>query len=206
MNWGIVRRPTGGRAILHADELTYSISALVDDTHIRGGVIESYKKISRGLIRALEILGLKTDSKIKSKSEKNLASDPICFQYPSDYEITFKRKKLIGSAQARRKNGLLQHGAIPLHGDISRIVSTLAYATDQEKNNAKMKLLSRATTIQAVKGERISWEKLANAISKGFEEIFNIRFVESELSKGELEKARELQKIKYLSKSWTYRV
>ena len=204
--WGVVRRPTGGRAILHADELTYSINAPIDDPHIRGGVIESYQHLSHCLLHALELVGIKTDSRPKVKEEKHLSKNPVCFQYPSDYEITFQGKKLIGSAQARRINGLLQHGAIPLFGDISRIISTLNYKNDEEKLKAKSSLLSRAITLQDVMGHMISWKEIADAILHAFEETLNIHFVYSSLSPNEINRAKTLQKEKYANRIWTFRI
>jgi len=204
--WGIVRRPTGGRAILHADELTYSINAPIDDPHIKGGVIESYRHLSSCLMRALDLIGIKTDSKPKAEEEKYLSKDPVCFQYPSDYEITFQGKKLIGSAQARKINGVLQHGAIPLYGDISRIISTLNFKNDEEKLKAKSGLLTRATTLQAVAGHMISREEIVDAIIHSFEETLNIHFINSALSLNELSNAKSLQKEKYANNTWTYRI
>jgi len=204
--WDIVRRPTGGRAILHADELTYSISAPIDDPHIQGGVIESYRHLSRGLVRTLDLIGIVSDSKPKLEKEKHLLKNPVCFQYPSDYEITFKGKKLIGSAQARKINGLLQHGAIPLFGDISRVISTLNFKNNDEKLKAKTSLLARATTLQAAIGHKISWDELANAFLQAFEETLNIRFIKSALSLNESNRAKTLQEEKYLNKVWTYRI
>jgi len=191
---------------LHADELTYSINAPIDDPHIQGGVIESYQRLSHCLLHALELIGINTDSKPKVKEEKHLSKNPICFQYPSDYEITFQGKKLIGSAQARKINGLLQHGAIPLFGDISRIISTLNYKNDEEKLKAKISLLSRATTLQSVMGHMISWKEIADAIVHAFEETLNIHFVYSSLSPNEIKSAKILQKEKYANRVWTFRI
>jgi lipoate-protein ligase A len=204
--WGMVRRPTGGRAILHADELTYSINAPIDDPHIQGGVIESYRHLSHCLLHALDLIGIKTDSKPKIAEEKHLSKNPVCFQYPSDYEITFHGKKLVGSAQARKINGVLQHGAIPLFGDISRIVSTLNYKIYDEKIKAKNSLLTRATTLQDVMGHMISWKEMADAILRAFEETLNIHFIYSSLSPNELNRAKTLQKEKYKNNVWTFRI
>ena len=139
-NWTLVRRPTGGRAILHADEMTYSVCAPIDDPTISGGVLESYQKISNALITALKIIGINADSKPKKSIDSQLSHDPVCFQFPSDYEITFHEKKLIGSAQARKKNGVLQHGAIPLFGDISRIIEVLNYSDASVNGECKRSL------------------------------------------------------------------
>jgi len=204
--WDIVRRPTGGKAILHADELTYSVTAPDDDPITSGSVIESYRRISLGLLKGLEIIGIHADSKPKDTSRQSDSKSPVCFQYPSDYEITFQGKKLIGSAQARKKNGVLQHGAIPLFGDLSRIVLVLQYSSHKEKELAKKQLLSRATTIEKIKKEHISWDKTAEAVKKGFEEELNILFQQNDLSEMEKKRAQEICTEKYSHPEWTYRI
>jgi len=204
--WDLVRRPTGGRAILHADELTYSICVRLDDPLVHGGVIESYRHLSNFLLTALEHVGIDADSKIKNEEEKHLSKDPVCFQYPSDYEITFHGKKLIGSAQARKKEGLLQHGAIPLFGDIARIISVLNFKSEIGRSTAKRNLLDRATTIQKISKKNISYDRLSNALIDAFEETFNVRLEKTSLSPGELTRAKEIQNEKYTNDSWISRI
>jgi lipoate-protein ligase A len=115
LGWGLVRRPTGGRAILHTDELTYSITAPETDPLMQGGVLESYRRLSLGLLAGLRLLGVEVqaDEGARGRAVRN----PVCFEIPSQYEISAGGKKLIGSAQARRLGGVLQHGAFPLGGD-----------------------------------------------------------------------------------------
>lgn len=204
--WDIVRRPTGGRAILHTDELTYSVCAPLDDKHIRGSVIESYRQISKCLLRALELCGVTADAKPKSDQDRSLSKDPVCFQYPSDYEITHQGKKIIGSAQARKKNGLLQHGSIPLFGDITRIISVLTFESEEKKNNAVHRLMSRATTLEYALGKEISWKDLADAIVSAFEEKLSIQLIRTSLTTDELSRAKLLCDTKYAHRSWTYRI
>jgi lipoate-protein ligase A len=204
--WTLVRRPTGGRAILHADELTYSVSAPIDDPTISGNVLESYQKISNALLWALQVIGITADSKPKNPVDSHLTHDPVCFQYPSDYEITYQGKKLIGSAQARKKNGVLQHGAIPLFGDITRIIDVLNFPDSSSKINAKDRLINRATTIQDSLNRNNSWFELATAISDGFSEILSINFINSCLTKPEISRALEIYNDKYINDTWTMRI
>ena len=82
----------------------------------------------------------------------NKQPDPVCFEVPSNYEITVSGKKIIGSAQARRKNAVLQHGAIPLFGDITRITGVLYYPDEGSRQNAAQRLEMRATTIETETG------------------------------------------------------
>jgi lipoate-protein ligase A len=205
-NWTLVRRPTGGRAILHADEMTYSVCAPLDDQTISGGVLESYQKISNALLSALEIIGIKADSKQKSSDDSKLSHDPVCFQFPSDYEITFQGKKLVGSAQARKKNGVLQHGAIPLFGDITRIIEVLSCTDEDSKQDAKSRLIQRATTIEEVLGKDISWFDFTSAIIEGFRRKLGIDFINNQLTKQELTRAVQIFHEKFANDSWTMRI
>ncbi|MEI6290402.1 MAG: lipoate--protein ligase family protein, partial [Chloroflexota bacterium] len=117
--WDVVRRVTGGRAILHIDELTYSISGPTDETRFRGTILESYYRLAQGLIRAVHALGLPVEME-ENAPPSNTPKGPVCFEVPSAYEIVIHGKKIIGSAQSRKREGILQHGTFPLHGDLSR--------------------------------------------------------------------------------------
>src|SRR3972149_8392190 len=113
--WDLVRRPTGGRAILHTDELTYSVIGPTSEPRLAGSILESYQRLSQALLHSLELLGLPVRQQSRpSGSGNGQANNPVCFEVPSDYEIALGGKKLVGSAQARRKGGLLQHGSLPL--------------------------------------------------------------------------------------------
>lgn len=204
--WDLVRRPTGGRAILHADELTYSVTAPIENPILRGNVIESYRKISTALIEALRLVGLCADSKPKNNEEAHLSKDPVCFQFPSDYEITYLGKKVVGSAQARKKGGILQHGSIPLHGDITRIIEVLNYPNEVAKGSARTHLIDRASSIEDSLGKRVSWDEMANAMIKGYEEILDIALIPSNLTKKELDSAYRIYCEKYNDSNWTFRI
>jgi lipoyl(octanoyl) transferase len=205
-NWSLVRRPTGGRAILHADEMTYSVCAPLDDPTIKGNVLESYQIISNALLKSLEIIGLKADSRSKDPKESYLSKNPVCFQFPSDYEITFKGKKLVGSAQARKKMGILQHGSIPLFGEITRIIDALNFPDDSSTQGARVSLQMRATTLEEALGRNLSWFDFADAIREGFEKQLSIEFMQRNLSKQELESASRIYLEKYSNDAWTLRI
>src|SRR5690606_4447389 len=117
--------------ILHTDELTYSIALPEDHPIADRGIIESYQRISRALMQALATLGAPVESSRRDEMPKT--PGPVCFEVPSHYEITFGERKLIGSAQMRRRGGMLQHGTLPLSGDVSRICDVLVYADEDER-------------------------------------------------------------------------
>jgi len=207
LGWGLVRRPTGGRAILHTDELTYSITAAIDDTLMSGSLLESYQRISKALLLALEILGIdaKADSVYSTKVSQG-GKVPVCFEVPSNYEITFAGKKLIGSAQARKNNGVLQHGSLPLFGDLTRITSVLNYENEEKRNSSSKALLAHAGTIESLTGLEIPLDQAQNAFIDGFSKSLGISFMASEPDSSELEIAQELENTKYDSPVWTRRL
>jgi lipoate-protein ligase A len=205
-NWSLVRRPTGGKAILHADEMTYSVCAPIDDPTIKGNVLESYQIISNALLKSLEIIGLSADSKSKDPKDIHLSHNPVCFQFPSDYEITFKNKKLVGSAQARKKNGILQHGSIPIFGEITRIIDVLNFPDVLSLQSSKESLRTRAITLEQALGKDLSWFEFANAIFEGFEKQLSIELIRGNLSKQESLNASRIYREKYSNDSWTLRI
>lgn len=203
--WQLVRRPTGGRAILHTDELTYSVTAPLDEARVAGGVLESYRRLAQALLQALVQLGLpaRADKEYPQASDSP-AGGPVCFEVPSNYEITVAGKKLVGSAQARRKDGVLQHGSLPLHGDLTRITQVLAYPDQPAREKAARRLLDHATNAELL-GHHLAWETAASAFQAAFQEVLNLNLLEEPLTLAELRRADELVRDKYAHSSWTYR-
>ena len=203
--WEIVRRATGGRAILHTDELTYSVTAPADEPLVAGTILESYNRLARALFAAVQDLSLSVEMKEHGKpTSQNL--NPVCFEVPSTYEITVGGKKLIGSAQARKKEGVLQHGSLPLAGDLARICDALIFKNEAARAVAAQRLLDRATTVESALGRVVDWETAAQAFVRAFEAQLDIKFERGELSASELLRADELVKEKYDHASWTERV
>ncbi len=124
-------------------------------------------------------------------------SNPVCFEVPSAFEITVEGRKLIGSAQARRKEGVLQHGSFPLYGDLRRILEVLVYPDENARQQAGVRLLERATTVEAALGRRVSWDEAARAFVGAFTSVFNLEMLPSELTGMEKERAVELVQQKY---------
>lgn len=200
--WGIVRRPTGGRAILHTDELTYSVAGQNSDPHLSGSVLESYQHLSLALLQALRLMGIKADSEKKTHLQENSKDNPVCFEVPSNYEITVSGKKLIGSAQARRKSSVLQHGTLPLYGDLTRILDVLKYPDEIQRHDAEERLLSRATTIEAVLGYRGDWWIAAQAFRQAFITVLNLNLKPMGLTQEEGLRAMVLYREKYNHPEW----
>jgi lipoate-protein ligase A len=204
--WEIVRRATGGRAILHTDELTYSVTAPVDEPRVAGTILESYNRLAGALFAAVQDLSLSVEMKEYGPKPASQNLNPVCFEVPSTYEITVGGKKLIGSAQARKKEGVLQHGSLPLTGDLTRICDALIFKDEAARAVAKQRLLDRATTVESALGRIVDSETAAQAFVRAFETQLGIKFERGGLSTSELLLADELVKGKYNNASWTGRV
>lgn len=203
--WEVVRRMTGGRAILHTDELTYSVTGPADEPNLAGTVLESYNRLASALLAAVQDLSLPVEMK-EGKAENTEAPNPVCFEVPSTYEITVVGKKLIGSAQARRKEGVLQHGSLPLTGDLTRICQALVFPDEAAREKAMQRLLERATTVESVLGREVAWETAVQAFVQAFEAQLGLNLEVGELSQAESSRAEELVREKYAHPSWTERI
>ena len=203
--WEVVRRATGGRAILHTDELTYSVIAPSNEPRVEGSVLESYGRLAQALLFAVKKLELPVEMQEGKANEEGM-SNPVCFEVPSTYEITVDGRKLIGSAQARRKEGVLQHGSLPLTGDLTRICQALVFENEAARENASKRLLARAATVESALGRAVSWETAAQAFIHAFEAQLGLSFERAELSLKEISRAEELVREKYDHPSWTEHV
>ena len=205
--WEVVRRATGGRAILHTDELTYSVIAPTDEPRVEGSILESYNRLAQALLLAVKSLEIPVEIKeTVSHASSVTYTNPVCFEVPSSYEITVNGKKLIGSAQARKKEGVLQHGSLPLTGDLTRICQALTFENESARENVSKRLLERAITAEFALGRAVSWEDAAQAFIHAFEAQLGLSLKRGELSESESRRADELVREKYDHVSWTERV
>jgi len=203
--WDLVRRPTGGRAILHTDELTYSVCGSEQEPILAGDILSSYQKLSSAILAALQQIGLGVQALPQEDNTSNKTPEPVCFEIPSNYEITAEGKKLVGSAQARRRGGVLQHGTLPLYGDLTRIVQVLTFPDSASRTKAAERLLSRATTVESAIGGLVSWQQAADSFIQAFSETLHLELIRGELTQAEQQLAEELVKDKYGNPDWTNR-
>lgn len=206
--WTVVRRLTGGRAVLHTDEITYSVSGCLDYPLFAGSILESYRRLAAALVAATSLLGIHVDvqEKPNSNNRKKTSADAACFEAASNYEITFEGKKLIGSAQSRRNGGLLQHGTMPLTEGLDRIIEVIQFPSTEEREQAKRRLLDHAITFEEASNRRLGWQEAALAFQQGFRDALNIDFLEQGLSPEEEARVRELIQTKYGAEAWNRRL
>lgn len=199
--WELVRRPTGGRAILHTDELTYSVIAPITEPCVAGTVLESYSRLAAALVEALRLLNLPVEIH-EQKVVNSKTPNPVCFEVPSTSEITVGGKKLVGSAQARRKEGILQHGSLPLTGDLTRILQVLVFPDDESRTRAASRLLERASTVETALGHNVSWNESAQAFATAFRSVLALTLLPGELSPAEKARSGQLISEKYIFSDW----
>jgi lipoate-protein ligase A len=210
LGYDLVRRPTGGRAILHTDELTYSVIASMDEPRVRGGVLESYQQLSAGLLAGLQHLGLGVRADRTYAGSETAAKGPVCFEVPSNYEITAGNgaapRKLLGSAQVRKRGVVLQHGSLPLTGDLGRICGVLVFATEEARQAARARLHERAATVAEVLSAEVDWQQAAASLAAGFAEVLNLDLVPEPLRPPEAALAAQLREEKYATAAWNRRL
>lgn len=189
----VVRRLTGGRAVLHEHEITYLIVIGEDYPGMPESVVQSYRFLCRGLIEGLRLAGADVSMESGKKNLRETATQ-ACFDSPSTYEIVCNGKKLVGSAQARKNGVILQHGSILLKLDLEKQIKVL----DSKLKSDRLKEIfkSKVITISDIIKEDINHDKLINNIQTGFEKTFNIEFINEGLTRDENIMLQEL-KYKY---------
>ena len=193
----VVRRPTGGRAILHDRELTYSVALPASVLGHDGGVLPSYHRLSLALQDGLQQLGVPATLAPQSAASGPAMHGPVCFDRPSAHEILLHGRKLVGSAQMRRGGALLQHGSILIEPRIDRLAACLRMSADPQGIEDGVAGLAEVGVTEAA--------RIACAIAQGFAARFGVSLVEAPLGSGEEDAAEAVARSKYRSARWTER-
>jgi lipoate-protein ligase A len=184
----LVRRITGGRALLHDRELTYSVVAGARDPLFPDGIKGTFYTIARGLLAGMKRLGV--DAEIHVPSERRPLQSPLCFESTSWYEITAAGRKVIGSAQKRWVGHFLQHGSLILEKS-PRIESFPDLVSENQTTLANL-----LTTLP-------NETEIEQAFLLGFGEALSIQLEPGALTEEERAVADRLVKEKYGASSWT---
>ena len=163
----VVRRPTGGRAVLHADELTYSVVSNDPGQYPIGSLDHTYLAIAKCLQMGFSMLGIATELAVGSRDtevELKGAGKPPCFASASRHELLCEGRKLAGSAQRRLKRSFLQHGSIPLSLDATLMAAALGVNQD---------LILRTTiSLSEAAGREVVFRELAEALRAAFSQAW----------------------------------
>ena len=206
--YGLVRRQTGGRGVLHDKELTYSVIVPESHPNMPSTVTEAYKIISQGLLEGFKNLGFETYFAIpRSKEERDKLKQPrssVCFDAPSWYELVVEGRKIAGSAQTRQKGVILQHVSILQDIDIDDLFDMFKFKNERLKAKMKENFVQKAVAINDISNQHITLNEMENAFEAGFKKGLNIDFKPLELTEKQLEEVQELED-KYRSEAWMYR-
>lgn len=206
--YGLVRRQTGGRGVLHDKELTYSV--IVPESHPKmpTTVTEAYRVISQGLLEGFKNLGFETYFAVpRSKEEREKLKQPrssVCFDAPSWYELVVEGRKIAGSAQTRQKGVILQHGTILQDIDVDELFDLFIFKHDRLKNKMKEAFVDKAVAINDISEKHITLNEMEDAFKEGFKEGLQIEFKPLTLTDEQMNEVKELEE-KFRSDEWTYR-
>lgn len=190
----IVRRPTGGKAVLHDQELTYSLSAAVDHPLFTGDILGTYRIISSCIEEALQRLGLTPEVAIEGRSAAGTPLEGYCFAAPSRYELLVGGRKICGSAQIRTSGSFLQHGSLLIDIDPARTAAVMKVSAEG--------VTASTTTLREQLGRAIGADELARVLRVAFEDMLGIVLVEEGLTQAEEELKRKLLDEKYGTDRW----
>jgi lipoate-protein ligase A len=200
----LVRRLTGGKAVLHDDELTYSV--VVPEVMLPGTVLETYRRISQALVEGLRLMGV--PATIAALERGVTSRDPrfrqaACFSAPSWFEILWDGKKLIGSAQNRKGGMILQHGSIPFTFDAAKLVRCIRTTSPEHALRAESMLKRKAAGVSEALGRAVERRELEDHLKAGFVEALGWELESGNLTPNEEAEARSLAEAKYRNDAWT---
>lgn len=201
----VVRRPTGGRAILHDRELTYSVALPASVLGHDGGVLPSYYRLSLALQDGLRRLGVPATLAPESAAGGPVHG-PACFDRPSAHEILLRGRKLVGSAQMRRGGGILQHGSILIEPRIAKLRACLRLPQDSDGSTVEDGSARIEDGVAGLAEVGVTQpRRIAVALGDAFAERFGVGLVQAPLQPEELAAASALASSKYGSAAWTDR-
>ena len=196
MGLGVVRRPTGGSAILHEGpdlELTYSVTAAAGDFEGADDLLATYRWIGRALEAGLQALGAAVEMVSVQPSDPR-SMPAFCFARTGSYELEAGARKVVGSAQRRQGMGFLQHGAVMLGADPTRLARVFPGGRDP---------LAGMTTLEAVLGRRPSFDETQGSLAEGFRRVHGIVLTPGGLTREETKRMELLVQDKYGAEEWT---
>ncbi|MGG1686629.1 lipoate--protein ligase family protein [Pseudalkalibacillus sp. NRS-1564] len=205
---GFVRRPTGGRAVLHDQEVTYSVIVSEDYPDMPSTVTEAYRVISEGLLIGFRKLGLnayfavpETDAE---KEELRAPRSGVCFDSPSYYELVVEGRKVAGSAQTRQKGVILQHGSILLDIDEDQLFDCFKFKNERVRERMQRGFRKKAVAINALRETPVSISEAVKAFYDGFQQGLDIELVPYQLTDEQESFVVQLAEEKYASKEWNF--
>ena len=181
-----VRRITGGGAVFHDKELTYSIVIPESHPEIPKNIMKSYGRICGAVMKGLEHLGIESE-------------------YAPINDIVTGGRKISGNAQTRKLETVLQHGTVIMDVDVDKMFSLLKVPNEKIKDKLIADVKQRVTSIRHILGKDVRFEEVAKAMKMGFEEEFHVELIEGKLIKEELVLAKKFEKECFSADDWNHR-
>ncbi len=197
----IVRRPTGGKAVLHENDLTYAVIAKEHNPLFTPDILGTYRIISGCIADSLSELGIYAEMSVDSRTSGDDSLKAVCFSSPSHFELLVNKRKICGSAQVRSRGVFLQHGSILLDFDPVKTCALLAPRKGDRERQIE-KLRESVTSVYEQTGGEISVEKICHVLQRGFEKKLGIELVEGSLTGEEEALMTRLIKDKYTNNTW----
>lgn len=200
-NCQFVRRLTGGSAVLHDDELTYSLVVSEQHPAIPKSVREAYYILSKGVLEGYKNLGIQADYAIP-KEKMGVDRTAVCFEKIAYYEMIVEGKKISGNAQTRKSGVLLQHGSIPMSIDHRMLFDLFRFSSERIRQRQLERFSQNAITINEYTNKVHKYTSLKEAFYKGFQTGLGITLKPFQLSKEQWEEVLYLTRTKYATESW----
>lgn len=200
-----VRRLTGGSAVLHDDELTYSI--VVSEAHpkIPQSINDAYYVLAKGLLEGYKELGIDADFAVPEQDRLRERS-AVCFEIPSSYEMIVDGKKISGNAQTRKHGVLLQHGSIPMSFNSEMLFDLFNFSNDSIRKRQREAFIKKATSINEITQKEHTYEQLQNAFEIGLKNSLQIDLEPLKLKEKDWEEINNLANTKYRTDEWNLRL
>lgn len=197
-NIQIVRRPTGGRAVLHAEEITYAVVIPKASQWYHDSILMTYNFISRGLVAGLKSLNINASLEKRTLKSAQYAENALraipCFSAAAQYEILYQGKKLVGSAQRRFDKAILQHGSILVGSFHLKLVDYLTSGNPVIRERLRKYLDQKTIAISQILGRPISYEQGVDALKKGFIREYAMTFVNKKVTSHDVSEINQLKK------------
>ena len=209
--WGLLRRASGGTAVLHQGQLGYAVILPTSHPIWEGDLASSYQRIAAPLALGLSWLGVSSEPappplKASFAAGAPPAASRVCFSALGPYELLDRSgRKLTGNSQIRRRYGTLQHGTIQLSGNQSELVGVLANLAPAESPGLVAYLLTHVGSLEESAGHGISGVDLAEALTRAFGQALGVCLAAGALTDRERCAAEDLAETKYRDPAWTNR-
>ena len=202
--YGFVRRPTGGRMVLHEEEVTYAVISTLTG-RLSGSISDTYLTIGKALVEGLQDLGVDVELARGdlSREEQKQSANP-CFTSSSRFELTYKRKKIVGSAQTRNSRAFLQHGSILKTYNQKRVAEFIPLLTEDDRLRMASLLERRTIALETILNRVVSFDEAVEHLIRGFQREWgedSFQVVASPTSDEERDSER-LKTEKYSTEKW----